>query len=157
MLDLRQCASVWIDTSFRLCPRMDKHANAWSTHFLQGLLSTAREKKKTTVIGSLRLTGWHPHAVCCQTPVHYWSCTRNAHTTVTNPTQTPTNDRVRTRHSWSWSCGRAHTIPPRAPTDRQSAGWHRGLASGHRNLMRTTMASSAPAAPCADDAGLWRV
>jgi hypothetical protein len=57
---------------------------------------------------------------------------------------------VRTRHSWSWSCGRAH----RAPTDRQSAGWHRGLASGHRNLMRTTMASSAPAAPCADDAGL---
>lgn len=70
------------------------------------------------------------------------------------PTQTPTDDRVRTRHSWSWSCGRAHTTPPRAPTDRQSAGWHRGLASGHRNLMRTTRASSAPADPCDDDAGI---
>jgi len=92
----------------------------------------------TSGTGSLRLTGWNPHDVCCQTPVHCRSCTRNAHTTTAHPT----DNRVRTRHSWSWSCGHSHTTPPRTPTDRQCAGWHRWLTLGHINLMTTTRASS---------------
>ena len=59
MLDLRQRASVWIATSFHQRPRVQKHANAWSTHFLPGLMSPARAQTMTS--GELRLTGWNPH------------------------------------------------------------------------------------------------
>ena len=149
MLDLGQRASVWIATSFHQLPRVHKHANAWSTHCLPGLMSPARAQTMISGTGELRLTGWNLHTTCTRCVAKPPCTAGRVHEMPTRlqPTQTPTDDRVCTRHSWSWSCGRAH----RVPTDRQSAGWQRGLASGHLKLMRTTRASSAPAAPCADD------
>ena len=59
MLDLGQRASVWIATSFHQLPRVHKHANAWSTHCLPGLMSPAREQTMISGTGELRLTGWN--------------------------------------------------------------------------------------------------
>ena len=50
----------------------------------------ARAQTITDGTGSLRLTGWCPHTVCYQPPGHCQSCTRNAHTTATNPRHPPT-------------------------------------------------------------------
>ncbi len=104
MLDLRQRASVWIATSFHQRPRVHKHANAWSKHFLPGLMSPARAQTMTSGTGELRLTWWNPHTVCCQTPVHCRSCTRNTHTTATNPNTQPSreSDRSSLFHCRAW-------------------------------------------------------
>jgi hypothetical protein len=145
VLDLRQRASVWIATSFHQRPRMHKHANVVNTFFAWPPSQGADDDLRDRGAQADRVEPAHgvlpnPRALQVVYTQRPHDCNQPKHPPMT----------VRTRHSWSWSCGRAH----RAPTDRQSAGWHRGLASGHRNLMRTTMASSAPAAPCADDAGL---
>jgi hypothetical protein len=68
--------------------------------FLPSHMFRARAQTMAAGTWALRLTGWRPHAMCDQTPGHCLSCTRIAHTTVTNPGHPPT-DRLRTR--------RAHT------------------------------------------------
>ena len=114
-----------------------------------------RAQTITAGTGSLRLTGRCPHTVCYQPPEHCQSCTRNAHTTATNPRHPPTTVCAHdepTRHIVGGGRGAAPTRPgptpgphrrPGLPFAFQSPGSGQTVAS----LARAEEAAAPPSCP----------